>query len=65
MKGKFDYNLDLSKRRAAAVVKELITKYGINQNRLSSDGVGPLAPLATNETENGRGKNRRVELVGK
>jgi len=65
MKGKLDYNLDLSKRRAAAVVKELTTKYGINSNRLTADSVGPLAPVATNETEDGRKLNRRVELVAK
>lgn len=65
MKGKLDYNLDLSKRRAAAVVKELTTKYGIKPSRLTSDGVGPLAPVSTNETEDGRKLNRRVELVAK
>lgn len=62
MKGKLDYNVDLSKRRAAAVVKELTTKYGINSSRLTSGGVGPLAPVATNETEDGRKLNRRVSL---
>ncbi|MBX2990423.1 MAG: OmpA family protein [Bacteroidetes bacterium] len=65
MKGKLEYNVDLSKRRASAVVKELMTKYGIASNRLTPDGVGPLAPVATNETEEGRKKNRRVELVAK
>jgi outer membrane protein OmpA-like peptidoglycan-associated protein len=63
MQGKFDYNLDLSKRRAAAVVKELTEKYGINKSRLTPDGVGPLSPASTNETEDGRKMNRRVELV--
>jgi outer membrane protein OmpA-like peptidoglycan-associated protein len=65
MTGNLDHNIDLSKRRAVAVVKELTTKYGINSRRLTSDGVGPLAPVATNETENGRKLNRRVELVAK
>lgn len=65
MKGKHDYNIDLSKRRAAAVVKELTTKYGITAARLTADGVGPLSPVATNETEDGRKLNRRVELVAK
>lgn len=65
MKGTFSYNVDLSKRRAAAVVKELTTKYGIASGRLTPDGVGPLVPFATNETEEGRKKNRRVELVAK
>ena len=64
-KGKFDYNVDLSKRRAAAVVKKLTTKYGVSSTRLSPDGVGPLAPVSTNESEDGRKLNRRVELVAK
>lgn len=61
--GKLDYNLDLSKRRALAVVKELVEKYGIKEERLVAYGVGPLAPVASNRTEEGRAKNRRVELV--
>lgn len=65
MKGSLDYNITLSKKRAEAVVKELTTKYGINKNRLTADGVGPLAPVSTNETEHGRKLNRRVELVAK
>lgn len=65
MTGSFDHNRDLSKRRAASVVKELTTRYGISSNRLSPDGVGPLAPVASNETEDGRKLNRRVELVAK
>jgi len=65
MKGKLDYNVDLSKRRAAAVVKELTTNYGIKSSRLTPDGVGPLVPVATNETDSGRKQNRRVELVAK
>lgn len=65
MKGKLDYNITLSKNRAEAVVKELTTKFGVASNRLSSDGVGPLAPVSTNQTEDGRKLNRRVELVAK
>lgn len=56
-------NLDLSKRRAAAVVSALTAKHGVAAARLKADGVGPLAPVATNENEAGRAKNRRVELV--
>jgi OOP family OmpA-OmpF porin len=63
MKGTFDYNVSLSKRRATAVQEELTKKFGISSSRLTPDGVGPLAPVATNETEEGRTKNRRVELV--
>ena len=65
MKGKFDYNMNLSKKRAEAVVNELINKYGISSSRLTPDGVGPLVPVATNETDGGRKQNRRVELVAK
>ncbi len=65
MKGKLDYNISLSKKRAEAVVKELTTNYGVKSNRLTADGVGPLAPVSTNETEDGRKFNRRVELVAK
>lgn len=56
-------NLDLSQRRAEAVVKMLATKYGIAAGRLEGRGAGPIAPVATNKTEAGRAKNRRVELV--
>lgn len=61
--GALDYNLDLSRRRAAAVVEVLISKYGISSERLRPAGVGPLAPAAANATEEGRARNRRVELV--
>jgi outer membrane protein OmpA-like peptidoglycan-associated protein len=56
-------NLDLSKRRAAAVVQELISKYGIAAARLAPFGAGPYAPIASNDKEDGRALNRRVELV--
>ena len=61
--GSFDYNMDLSRRRAEAVMDSLVTDYGIAQNRLHSEGVGYLAPTASNDTEEGRVLNRRVELV--
>lgn len=56
-------NVDLSKRRAAAVVQELTTKYGIAAARLAPYGDGPYAPIASNDSEAGRTLNRRVELV--
>ena len=56
-------NMDLSKRRADSVVKALTTTYAIAPARLSAQGAGPLAPVATNRNEDGRQKNRRVELV--
>lgn len=62
-KGSLDYNTDLSKRRAQAVANALIRDYGIARGRLEHRGVGYLAPMASNRTEEGRAKNRRVELV--
>lgn len=56
-------NMDLSRRRADAVAKVLTTKYKIAALRLDAQGVGPLAPVASNDSEDGRAKNRRVELV--
>jgi OmpA-OmpF porin, OOP family len=61
--GGFDYNMDLSRRRAQAVVQELVGKYAVAGSRLKSAGVGFLAPVGSNEDEEGRAKNRRVELV--
>lgn len=61
--GKLDYNMDLSARRAQSVVEALVSKYGISGSRLLARGVGPLAPVSTNTTEEGRKLNRRVELV--
>jgi OOP family OmpA-OmpF porin len=61
--GGLDYNMKLSQQRAEAVVKELVSKYKIVPDRLKAGGVGPLAPVASNDTEEGKAKNRRVELV--
>ncbi|MBI4797178.1 MAG: DUF4892 domain-containing protein [Desulfarculus sp.] len=61
--GALGYNLDLSQRRAEATVKALASRHGIAAARLTPKGVGPLAPVATNQAEEGRSKNRRVELV--
>ncbi len=61
--GGLDYNMKLSKARADAVVKELVTKYRISPDRLKAFGIASLAPVASNDTEEGRAKNRRVELV--
>jgi outer membrane protein OmpA-like peptidoglycan-associated protein len=61
--GAVDYNLDLSKRRAAAVVTALTTRFKVDGQRLSPYGVANLSPVAPNTTENGKAKNRRVELV--
>lgn len=61
--GRLHYNLQLSERRAAAMVKQLVNQYGVDKRRLRSAGVGFLAPVASNGDESGRSKNRRVELV--
>ena len=61
--GDFNHNQKLSEARAQSVVKELTGKYGIAANRLKGHGVGPLAPVASNSTNEGKAKNRRVELV--
>lgn len=61
--GEFNYNMNLSKARADAVVKKLISDYGVSAPRLKSHGIGPLAPVGSNKTDEGRALNRRVELV--
>lgn len=61
--GTIDSNMKLSKERADAVANILTSKYGISGARLKSYGVASLAPVASNDTEEGRAKNRRVELV--
>lgn len=58
-----DLNTRLSQARAEAVVQALVGKHGIAAARLVGRGVGPLAPVASNDAEDGRSKNRRVELV--
>lgn len=61
--GDLTYNMTLSQNRANAVVKRLVQKYHIASGRLTAGGVGPLSPVATNDTVEGRALNRRVELV--
>jgi outer membrane protein OmpA-like peptidoglycan-associated protein len=60
--GAFDYNRKLSQRRAEAVVDRLAA-LGVDRKRLFPVGVGFASPVATNTTDEGRAKNRRVELV--
>jgi len=60
--GSVESNMKLSSDRAAAVVKAL-TENGISASRLKSSGVGPYCPVESNHTEEGKAKNRRVELV--
>ncbi|MBL8144414.1 MAG: OmpA family protein [Acidobacteria bacterium] len=61
--GTFDANMKLSQARAQSVVQALSTQHGIDAARLKAVGVGPVAPVQSNDSEAGRAKNRRVELV--
>jgi outer membrane protein OmpA-like peptidoglycan-associated protein len=61
--GSYDYNMDLSRRRAASVAASLAQNYKVDAGRLKHAGVGYLAPAASNAEEAGRSLNRRVELV--
>lgn len=61
--GTIEANMKLSKDRADAVVNALVTKYAIPAARLKAYGVASLTPVASNDTEEGKAKNRRVELV--
>lgn len=62
-KGGADYNRDLSRRRAASVLSALVGSYSIDAGRLDSRGAGAAEPVASNDDEDGRARNRRVELV--
>ena len=61
--GAFDANMKLSMDRAAAVVNALVSEYSVNASRLRACGDGPTSPVASNDTEEGKALNRRVELV--
>ena len=61
--GGVDSNLKLSQGRAEAVIQALVRDHGIAAARLRSFGSGLFSPVASNDTEEGRAKNRRVELV--
>ena len=61
--GSLAANVALSERRAEAVAEALVQTYGADAARVTAKGVGFLAPRATNQTEEGRQKNRRVEVI--
>jgi OmpA-OmpF porin, OOP family len=61
--GSVDHNLKLSQDRAQSVMQALVGGYGVAAARLRPFGCGPFAPVASNATEEGKAKNRRVELV--
>ena len=56
-------NLDLSKRRAASVKAELAKSFGVNSDRLETDGMGESQPVAPNDTPVNKALNRRVEFI--
>jgi outer membrane protein OmpA-like peptidoglycan-associated protein len=53
----------LSEARAASATNALVAKHGIAASRMAPHGVGPLVPVASDDSDEGRAKNRRVELV--
>jgi outer membrane protein OmpA-like peptidoglycan-associated protein len=61
--GGLAYNQGLSERRASSVVEKLVVDYKLSRDRLLPVGVGPVAPVASNDSEEGRALNRRVELA--
>ena len=61
--GELRKNIELSRNRAQAVVDRLIKDYGIDQSRISAQGIGFLSPKTNNSTEKSRKKNRRVEAI--
>lgn len=61
--GGLDGNIALSKRRAGSVLERLVTTYDIPRRQLEAEGMGYLAPIATNLTKEGREANRRVEVI--
>lgn len=59
--GSDDYNYRLSERRAYSV-SEVLSQYGVDHYRIRTLGMGEMSPIATNATEWGRARNRRVEI---
>ena len=61
--GGLDINISISRQRATAVLERLVSSHGVPRAQLQAEGVGYLAPIASNRTETGREANRRVEAV--
>lgn len=61
--GSLDANLNLSQKRAEAIVATLVKDYKIDAKRLVAKGFANLAPVASNKSDAGREKNRRVEMI--
>ena len=62
-KGSEDYNQRLSERRAKAVQQYIVKEGGTKESKITSAGYGELKPVDTNNTDEGRAKNRRVEVL--
>ena len=56
-------NWDLSALRASSVVQVLQNRFGVNPSRLTAGGRGEYNPIATNDTDAGRERNRRTEII--
>jgi outer membrane protein OmpA-like peptidoglycan-associated protein len=63
--GDAGHNLDLSQRRAQAVMAVLVGQFGVDAGRLSANGFGADKPIGSNDTPDGRAENRRVEFLKK
>lgn len=61
--GSLGGNISLSKRRAASVKDRLVNDFGVSPGQLEAEGIGYLAPIASNQTDDGRTRNRRVEAI--
>jgi OOP family OmpA-OmpF porin len=61
--GEDAFNLGLSKERALSVKNELVTKFGIATERISTDGEGESRPIVPNDTPSNKAINRRVEFI--
>ena len=61
--GALDGNISLSRRRAGSVLERLVSDYAVPRRQLEAEGMGYLAPIASNLTEAGREANRRVEVI--
>jgi len=61
--GDFSSNMTLSEKRAEAVMNTLINDYGIKAQQLKAYGVSSLSPVTSNSTDEGKARNRRVEIV--
>jgi len=61
--GNIQSNITLSENRAKSVMNELVSKYGVKGEQLNAFGVANFSPVLSNSTDDGKAKNRRVEIV--